>query len=76
MLQTKVVDSIPFQLLPEPVEVQVKPEPARNLFKASSNSTVKVTVIGCAKKNRLVLLGGGDRLYVGHLVDPPEEWIK
>ena len=78
MLQTFRFQGEDYLLFPDPVEVQVRPEAARNLSKIPASRFI--AVVGYCKKNRDIVLFAKpgskepvDRLYVGHLLNPPEE---
>lgn len=78
MFKTFNFGGVDFRLLPQPVEVVVKPEVARRLTNIPSSRSINV--IGYQKEDRLVLFARPgetapvDRLYEGHIQDPPERW--
>ena len=79
MLKTFKFDGIEFRLLPDPVEATVKPDSAKRLSNIPSHRSINV--IGYRKEDRLVLFAKPgdtvpvDRLYEGHIENPPEVWI-
>ena len=79
MLKTRDFGGVVFNLLPTPVEAIVKPDNATRL--ANVPSSRLINVVGYRKKDKLVLFARPgetdpiDRLYEGHIEDPPEDWM-
>lgn len=65
-----------YSLFSEPIDAQVDPKSVKNLPVPPSGL---ISIIGFREKKKLVLFAKRgsavpiDRLWVGHLVDPPEE---
>ena len=81
MLKTFELGGIKFHQLPHPVEVTVKADSAKRLSNIPSHRVIHVLGKSVKKEEKLVAFAKPgdtkpiDRLYEGHIEEPPEEWM-